>query len=104
MVSTSQASTLLPHVVQQNAQADPDGIFAQVPAGASYADGFRNITNLQLHHAVNYTAFLIKQNLGGSKTFETLAFIGASDPRYSIMVVAAIKTGYKVRHLWYPPT
>jgi hypothetical protein len=97
MVSTRQASTLLPDVIQNNAQADPHGIFAQVPADTSYAGGFRNITKLQLHHAVNYTASLIKKNLGESKTFETLAFIGASDPRYSIMVVAAIKTGYKVR-------
>jgi acyl-coenzyme A synthetase/AMP-(fatty) acid ligase len=89
-------STLLPDVIKQNAQTDPHGVFAQVPAGTAYTDGFRNITKLQLHNAVNYTASLIKQHMGESKTFETLAFIGASDPRYSIMMVAGIKVGYKV--------
>jgi hypothetical protein len=89
-------STLLPDVVKQNGQTDPHGVFAQVPAGTAYTDGFRNITKLQLHNAVNYTASLIKQHMGESKTFETLAFIGASDPRYSIMMVAGIKAGYKV--------
>jgi hypothetical protein len=96
MVSTSVTSTLLPNLIKQNAQTDPHGVWAQVPAGTVYADGFRNITNLQLYNAINYTASLIKQNMGESKTFETLAFIGASDPRYSIMVVAGIKAGFKV--------
>jgi hypothetical protein len=96
MVSTSVTSTLLPSLIKQNAQTDPYGVWAQVPAGTVYADGFRDITNLQLHNAINYTASLIKQNMGESKTFETLAFMGASDPRYSIIVVAGIKTGYKV--------
>ena len=97
MVSTSLLSTLLPDLIKQNAQTDPHGVWAQVPAGTTYADGFKDITKLQLYNAVNYTASLIKQNMGESKTFETLAFIGASDPRYSIMVVAGIKAGYKVR-------
>jgi hypothetical protein len=101
MVSTSLSTILLPDLIKQNAQTDPHGVWAQVPAGTTYVDGFRDITKLQLHNAVNYTASLIKQNMGESKTFETLAFIGASDPRYSIMVVAGIKAGYKARSSQY---
>lgn len=96
MYSDRISNTLPPEIVRLRAQEDPSGIFAQFPAGTAYSDGFRNVTNLQLHNAINLTAGLIRQNLGESKNFETLAFIGPSDPRYTIMVVAAMKTGYKV--------
>ncbi|KAF1940667.1 ochratoxin A non-ribosomal peptide synthetase [Clathrospora elynae] len=90
------SSILLPNIVKQNAQADPHGTFARVPAGTAYTDGFVDVTKLQLHNAVNFTASLIKRCLGDSTTFETLAFIGPSDLRYSIIIVAAIKAGYKI--------
>lgn len=96
MFSDRISNTLPPEIVRLRAQDDPHGVFAQVPAGTAYSDGFRNVTNLQLHNAVNFTAALIRKYLGESKTFETLAFIGPSDPRYIVMVMAGMKTGYKV--------
>ncbi|EDU49070.1 ochratoxin A non-ribosomal peptide synthetase [Pyrenophora tritici-repentis Pt-1C-BFP] len=87
--------TLAPEIVKLRARNDPNGVFAQIPAGTTYSDGFRSITNLQLYNAINYTAGLIRQRFGESKEFETLAFIGPSDPRYTIMLMAAMITGYK---------
>lgn len=91
-----ESSVLLPHIVKRNAQTDPGGLFARVPLGGSYAEGFRDVSKLQFHNAINHVAFLLKRNLGESKTFETLAYIAPGDLRYSIIVVAGIKAGYKV--------
>ncbi|KAF2203122.1 ochratoxin A non-ribosomal peptide synthetase [Delitschia confertaspora ATCC 74209] len=96
MSATPNSSILLPHIIHHNAQSDPNGIFAQIPAGPKYTDGYKTVTKLQFHNAINHTASLIKQNLGDSKRFETLAYIGPGDLRYSILVVAGIKSGYKV--------
>jgi hypothetical protein len=97
LIPDEKSFVLLPHVIKQNAQTDPHGVFARIPAGSKYTDGYRDVTKLQLHKAVNHTASLLRQNLGESKRFETLAYIGPGDLRYSIIVVAGIKAGYKVR-------
>jgi len=97
MFATEKSSILLPHFTKQNAEADPDGVFARIPAGTKYTDGYKDVSKLQFHNAVNHTAFLIKKKLGGGKDFETLAYIGPGDLRYSIIVVAGMKAGYKVR-------
>jgi hypothetical protein len=97
LIADDKSSILLPHIIEQNARADPNGVFARIPAGSKYTDGYRDVTKLQLHNAVNYTASLLKRNLGESQNFETLAYIGPGDLRYSIIVVAGAKAGYKVR-------
>ena len=97
MFTTEKSSILLPHFTKQNAQADPNGVFARVPAGTKYTDGYKDVSKLQFHNAINHTAALIRNNLGGGKDFETLAYIGPGDLRYSIIVVAGMKAGYKVR-------
>jgi hypothetical protein len=67
-----------------------------VPVGAKYTDGYKDISKLQFEKAVNHTALLIRQTLGESKSFETLTYIGPGDLRYSVVLVAGIKAGYKV--------
>lgn len=88
--------TLLPHVIKHNAQEKPSAVFARTPAGTKYTDGYKSITNLQFAKAIDYTAALIEKNLGKGQNFETVAYIGPGDFRYSIVVVAGAKAGYKV--------
>jgi hypothetical protein len=45
--------------------------------------------------AINHVTGLLIDNFGKSKEFETIAYIGPGDLRYSIIVVAAIKAGFK---------
>jgi hypothetical protein len=97
MSTTEKSSILLPHFTKQNAEADPNGVFARIPAGTKYTDGYKDVSKLQFHNAVNHTAYLMGNNLGSSKDFETLAYIGPGDLRYSIIVVAGMKAGYKAR-------
>ncbi|KAK2595805.1 hypothetical protein QQS21_006568 [Conoideocrella luteorostrata] len=78
-------------------KTSPNETFAKLPATPStYADGFRAITNLEVWNAVNRVAWWLDENLGRSQNFETLAYLGPGDLRYSIILLAAMKTGYKV--------
>jgi hypothetical protein len=93
------SNRLLPRVIDLRAQTNPQELFAKVPASTStYASGFRSVTNLEFSNAINKVAWLLQGQLGKSKDFDTLAYIGPNDLRYSIVVIAAIKAGYKVRY------
>jgi hypothetical protein len=88
---------LLPLVLKSRAQQNPDGAWAQYPVSEhTYAEGLQTATNQQVFHAVNKLAWLLHDKLGPASNFETIAYIGPFDPRYFIMVIAAIKVGYKV--------
>lgn len=46
--------------------------------------------------AVNAASWWLKNTLGTSKSFQTVAYIGPNDVRYLIFFCAAVKCGYKV--------
>ena len=46
--------------------------------------------------AINSMAWWIKDHLGLRNDFETVGYIGVSDLRYPIIILAAIKCGWKV--------
>jgi hypothetical protein len=95
---TAYVEQLLPHIFDERARIKPDSIFAKTPASLTrYGDGFRSVTFLEIATAINRVAWLIDSQYGKGENFPTITYIGPSDLRYSIMVVAAIKVGYKVR-------
>lgn len=96
MSTIEKSSMLLPEIIRENAKSDPSGVFASIPLGTKYTDGYRDVTKLQFYNAVSHTASLLIQSLGRSESFETLAYIGPGDLRYSIIVIAGIIAGYKV--------
>lgn len=96
IVKAEKAYILLPRIIEQNAKDDPNGLFARFPTGASYADGFQDVTKAQFATAIDHTASLIESQYGTGVNFETLAYIGPNDLRYLIVLIAGIKTGYKV--------
>lgn len=88
---------LLPNVIDSIAKTNPDTPWIAFPrSNTTYADGFRETTFKEFANAVNGAANWIKNTLGTSQEFGTLTYIGPNDLRYPVMVVAAIKTGYKV--------
>ncbi|KAF2811621.1 putative NRPS-like enzyme [Mytilinidion resinicola] len=87
---------LLPDVIDLRAQRSPQDIFARVPSStATYGSGFRSVTILELSNAIKRVAWLLEEHLGKGQDHETLAYIGPNDLRYSIIVIAAVKAGYK---------
>ena len=62
----------------------------------SYESGFRKITYCMLANAIDGVAWWLQQSLGLGQEFETLAYFGPWDIRYIVLLLGAVKVGYKV--------
>ena len=94
----SYGRRLLPCVLDDEAQANPQRVFAALARSNDLSTGFQDVVFHQVANAVNFIAYRL-QTVFGSKPdhdFETLTYIGIPDLRYSIVFYAAVKCGYKV--------
>ncbi|OJK01627.1 hypothetical protein ASPACDRAFT_1898720 [Aspergillus aculeatus ATCC 16872] len=91
---------LLPHIIDYYAHEEPNRVFAAIPRSDDIADGFVDIDMRKMAAAVNQVAWWIDENFlltfNKSPEKRVLAFIGPSDLRFSILLIAAIKCGSKV--------
>ncbi|KAI8966246.1 acetyl-CoA synthetase-like protein [Daldinia sp. FL1419] len=88
---------LMPLLLDQLADTQPDRVYASVPKSPDMVNGFRDITMAETARCVNYMAWWIETHFGRSRCFETISYIGVSDVRAPILFLAAVKCGYKVR-------
>lgn len=96
---SSKRKQLLNHMVDGLAQARPFSVWAEIPNSAtSYEPGFRRVTYRDLSNAINGIAWWLYNALGEGTGFKTLAYIGLWDVRYVILLLGAVKAGYKVSH------
>ncbi|KAL4905238.1 hypothetical protein BDW74DRAFT_185288 [Aspergillus multicolor] len=92
----SQEPRLLPALLDHRAARQPDQVWAKFPVSpTSYTQGFRAATYAQMRNAVDYMAYFLAESIGTSEIFTTLAYMGPGDLRYYIVLLAAVKTGYK---------
>lgn len=89
---------LVPQVLDELASADPGRVYAAIPKTSDVKDGYHDITVADLARCVDFTARWIEDNFGRSNVFETITYIGLSDLRGIVTLLAVIKTGYKVRN------
>lgn len=88
---------LLNHVVDGLANTRPFSVWAEIPkCSTSYEAGFRRVTYRALSNAINGIAWWLHDILGQGKDFETLAYFGLWDIRYVVLLLGAVKAGYKV--------
>ena len=88
---------LLNHMVDGMAQVRPESVWAKIPQdNLSYDAGYRKITYRLFANAINGMAWWLRREIGESKHFDTLAYFGTWDPRYIILLLGAVKAGYKV--------
>lgn len=88
---------LFPVVIDDYARTEPRKAWASIAKSTNLADGYRDIDYGTLANAINRCAWWIVERLGKGSDFQTIAYIGAADPRYFILLYGAIKAGYKVR-------
>ncbi|KAI4603487.1 putative NRPS-like protein biosynthetic cluster [Pestalotiopsis sp. 9143b] len=88
---------LIPHIIDDFAQNEPNREAFQIPRSANVQDGWRAVTFKEFANAVNHAAHRITEICGKPErgTFPTIAYIGPNDARYVVMMVGAIKAGYK---------
>ncbi|TIC99604.1 Non-canonical non-ribosomal peptide synthetase FUB8 [Colletotrichum higginsianum] len=87
----------LPAIVDERAIYEPEKTCFSTPYTSEPRDGWRKVSYKVFANAINYVAHVILENCGrpAPDTFPTIAYIGPNDARYAIMMVAAIKAGYK---------
>ncbi|KAL1884099.1 putative NRPS-like protein biosynthetic cluster [Diaporthe australafricana] len=86
---------LVPQVLDELATTDPRRVYAAIPRTADVKNGYRDITVANLARCVNFMAKWIEDKFGRSESFETITYIGLSDLKGIVALLAAIKTGYK---------
>lgn len=89
---------LAPHIIEQRAQETPDGEAFSIPRSDNPQDGWRPISWKEYNNSINLVAHKIIEECGEPSpgTFPTIAYLGGNDARYVVMVIAAIKAGFKV--------
>lgn len=87
---------LLPVLIDDIAASDPERVFASIPLTNDPATGFRDVNFTHLSKAIDRCSWWVKEQLGCSTSFETLAYIGPLDLLYHILAFACVKTGHKV--------
>jgi acyl-CoA synthetase (AMP-forming)/AMP-acid ligase II len=92
---------LLPHLVDDIARKDPERECFSFPRSSDAKYGWETVTWKRYANAIDRVAHKIIENCGHppANTFPTIAYIGPNDPRYVVLLLAAVKAGYKVRHL-----
>lgn len=90
---------LLPNIIDGMAKTRPEAIYAETPhSNVSYESGYRQITYRHLANAINGVAWFLDEQLGPGRLHETLAYIGPNDLAYIMILLGAVKAGYKVCH------
>lgn len=88
---------LLPHVVDELAQTDPDRVLYEFPSSNDrLSDPFVHVTSRHYANAINRTAWWLESALGKRPSSPTVGYEGPQDLRYYLLVIAAVKTGYKM--------
>ncbi|KAF2710147.1 acetyl-CoA synthetase-like protein [Pleomassaria siparia CBS 279.74] len=87
---------LIPVIVDEIAAKDPERICFAFPRSLDPAQGFQNVNFRTFANAINKTAQFIQREIGRSAMFETVMYMGYSDVRHFIALVALMKTGHKV--------
>ncbi|GAW24728.1 hypothetical protein ANO14919_143200 [Xylariales sp. No.14919] len=96
-IKEDYGSRLLPHVVDNIAQREPERECFSIPRSSDPKDGWKTITFKQYANAINRVAHRIIANCGPppADTIPTIAYVGPNDARYVVLILAAVKAGYK---------
>ncbi|KAI0846731.1 acetyl-CoA synthetase-like protein [Daldinia vernicosa] len=88
---------LVPNIIDDIARADPKKEAFLVPRSDNPKDGWKSITFKEYANAINHIAYRIIQTCGtpSEGSFPTIAYVGPNDARYVILLVGAVKAGYK---------
>jgi hypothetical protein len=94
---SSPPPKLLIHAIEEKVKWTPNDTFMRYPRLGWETRGYDIISWTDYANAINKVAFWLDEKLGSATDIDTFAYLGPSDPRYAIIVPAAIKAGKKVR-------
>ncbi len=88
---------LIPVLIDDAARDTPQRVYASIPRSAHLSEGFEDITYARFANAINRAAAWLDAALGGRGSTGIFAYAGPKDLRYTILTVAAVKSGREVR-------
>ena len=83
-------------VVDQLATETPQDLWVKAPGSSDGEVDWHDVTWLQLARAVDAMAHWMEIHLGSATENEPVAHMAIGDIRYPIVILVAMKTGYKV--------
>ncbi|KAI1413959.1 acetyl-CoA synthetase-like protein [Hypoxylon sp. FL1857] len=94
----SYGRRLVPNIIDEIAKTDPGREAFTIPRSSDPKDGWKAVTFKEYANSINYIAHRIIETCGTPSpgSFPTIAYIGPNDARYVVILVGAIKAGYKV--------
>ncbi|KAJ5811852.1 hypothetical protein N7474_008153 [Penicillium riverlandense] len=92
---------LLPKVVDDFAETDPERRFAIISRGAELSDGFQTLSMKDVSRAVNILCEWMESTIKPARSRETLAYMGKNDVRYCFFLLACQKLGFQA---FFPST
>ncbi|KAI0173134.1 acetyl-CoA synthetase-like protein [Hypoxylon sp. FL1284] len=99
--SVNYGRRLAPHIVDYFAKKEPEKEVFAMPNTSNPKDGWRSVSFREYANAVNRAAHIIKDTYGTPPEgkFPTIAYLGPNDARYVILLVGAVKAGYKILYI-----
>ncbi|CEI67696.1 hypothetical protein FVEN_g9515 [Fusarium venenatum] len=91
-------NSVLIKLIEKIAVEDPERPFVLIPSSDKAQDSWKPVTFVQLNNAINYLAHSLSNTITRSpddEEFPTVAYIGSNDVRYTIILFACIKAGFK---------
>jgi len=88
---------LFPTLIDERASSEPTKTFAAIPKSSDLRDGFVDVSYHRLARAINRCSWWLEDKLGKARSFETIGYLAMLDLRYTILMFACVKVGYKVR-------
>jgi hypothetical protein len=88
-----RSSHLLPVIIEERARKRPLAAFAKIPRNNAYENVYRTVTNSAMATAIDYVANLITSTFPPRHENQCIAYLGLSDLRYTIVLLAGIKAG-----------
>lgn len=94
----SSKRRLVPNIIDELAKTDPEREAFSIPRSSDPKDGWKAVTFRDYANAINRAAHRLVETCGVASpgSFPTIAYIGPNDARYVVVLVAAVKAGYKV--------
>ena len=84
-------------IIDDRACMSPQKTFMSIPAGATVADGQKDVSYEDIAKAINCCAWWIEDTLGKGVDFPPIAtYMPGFDTRHVLLIFGAIKAGYKV--------
>lgn len=96
ILSPDYGRRLLPTLIDERAKCKPSKTFAAIPKSTDLRDGFVDISYHELARGINRCSWWLEEKLGKALSFETVGYLGILDLRYTILMFACVKVGYKV--------